>query len=129
LRVEENVTFHGGYDWENVGECIQAVHVGLITSLCEGFGLVILEMLSRGRPVIASDVGSCREVLEELGGGWVFPNRDLDALVGRMKVLCDAPKMIEETGKNGRRIWLENFTPEMMFERYRKFWSECGADS
>lgn len=128
LELSDSVTFHGEYDWRKVGECIQTVHVGLITSLCEGFGLVILELLSRSRPVIASDMGSSRELLEQMGGGWVFPLRDRDALVERMKTLCGDPELVRQTGERGRQIWQRHFSPSMMFDRYLAFWKECGAD-
>lgn len=128
LGLNQRVTFHGEYDWNTVGECIRTVHVGLITSLCEGFGLVILEMLSRSRPVISSDVGSSREILEEMGGGWIFPTRDYDALADRMKSLCDDSALIYKQGNRGQEVWRQNFTPTMMFERYLTFWRECGAD-
>lgn len=127
LDLDQNVSFHGEFDWQDVGEIIQTVHVGLITSLCEGFGLVILEMLSRRRSVIASDMGSSREVLEKMGGGWVFPIRDQDALVERMKAVCDDPTLIRKEGLRGQEVWRENFTPRMMFERYLAFWRECGV--
>ena len=127
LDLNGHVFFHGEYDWQEIDSCIQMIHVGLLPSLCEGFGLVILEMLSRGRPVIASDVGSTREVLEEMGGGWVFPIGDESALVGMMEAVCANPAMIEEQGRRGREIWREHFTPQMMFQRYLAFWRECGA--
>ena len=126
-RLGDCVFFNGEYDWGEVGRYIDQIHVGLMTSKREGFGLVILEMLSRRRPVIAGDVGSSREVLEELGGGWVVPAQDLVALTEQMKVVCDRPTLIEEMGSRGQMIWNRHFTPISMFERYLTFWRECGV--
>ena len=127
-KLEHCVFFHGEYDWRNVGKYIDAVHAGLITSKREGFGIVLLELLSRGRPVIACDIGSAREVLVELGGGWVVPAQDLISLSEQMKRLCDEPELIERVGACGKKVWKSHFRPEQMFERYLTFWRECGVD-
>lgn len=127
-KLEECVFFNGEYNWRDVGDYIDLIHVGLITSKREGFGLVILEMLSRKRPVIAGDVGSSREVLGELGGGWVVPAQDLIALTEQMKTLCDRPDLIEKMGSRGQEVWSNYFTPMAMFKRYLTFWRECGVE-
>ena len=125
--LEDRVYFHGAYHWRDVGRLIGEVHVGLITSKHEGFGLVMLELLSRKRPVVAVDVGSAREVLEELGGGWVVPAEDLVALTERMKALCREPRLIAEAGARGAEVWHAHFTPESMFRRFTEFWRTCGV--
>jgi glycosyltransferase involved in cell wall biosynthesis len=62
-----------------------------------------------------------------MGGGWVIPIRSEGALADRMKELCDDPALIRKEGVLGQKVWRENFTPKMMFERYLAFWRECGA--
>lgn len=126
-NLEEHVFFNGEYYWRDVGRYIDLIHIGLITSKREGFGLVILEMLSRKRPVIACDVGSSREVLGEFGGGWIVPPQDLIALTEQMKVLCNKPHLIEQMGSRAQDVWNSHFTPPSMFERYLAFWRACGA--
>ena len=126
--LEDCVYFNGEYEWHTVGKLIGDVHVGLLTSKREGFGIALLELLSRGRPVIAVDVGSAREVLSELGGGWVVPTQDLIALIEQMRKLCDEPALIQQAGARGQELWKSHFTPAQMFERYLAFWKECGVD-
>lgn len=126
--IEERVFFHGEYDWRQVGRLIGRVHVGLMTSKHEGFGLVMLECLSRKRPVITVDVGSAREVLGELGGGWVVPAQDLVALTEQMAELCRHPRLIAQAGTRGAEIWKAHFTPASMFRRQTAFWRQCGVE-
>lgn len=56
----------------------------------ESFGIVLVEAMSAGAPVVASDLGAFRRVLDDGGLGVLFPVEDsaalADALVG---VLCD----------------------------------------
>lgn len=55
------MTFHGRV---NVVEWFPKVDVQVLTSISEGQPLVILEGYCSGLPCVASDVGSCRELLE-----------------------------------------------------------------
>jgi len=49
------------------------------TSSLEGFGIALIEALSAGMPIIASDVPACREVLENGKAGFLVPSRDVSA--------------------------------------------------
>jgi polysaccharide biosynthesis protein PelF len=61
LALGERVTFHGRV---NVVEWFPKLDVQVLTSISEGQPLVILEGYCSGLPCVASDVGSCRELLE-----------------------------------------------------------------
>lgn len=127
LDVEDRVIFHGQYLPDDVGRMINRIDVGLVSSIHEGFGLVMLEMMSRSKPVISSDVGSAREVLEGLGGGWVVPVADMEAMAQAMLCCCRNRESISQKGQEARAVWQQHFTPEAMFSRYLDFWKNCGA--
>jgi len=61
LGLGEKVVFHGRVD---VVEWFKKVDIQVLTSISEGQPLVILEGFCSGLPCVASDVGSCRELLE-----------------------------------------------------------------
>ncbi|KZK99331.1 GT4 family glycosyltransferase PelF [Pseudovibrio sp. Ad26] len=61
LNLEETITFTGPV---NVAEYLSAVDLVALTSLSEAQPLVLLEAGAAGIPCVATDVGSCREVLE-----------------------------------------------------------------
>lgn len=56
----------------------------LFPSRCEGFGLVQIEAMSCGLPVIAADIPICRELIRDSGAGRLFPAGDSRALCGAM---------------------------------------------
>ena len=127
LGLREKVFFHGGYHWDQLDELVAQIDVGLMPSIYEGFGLVMLELMSRGRPVIATDVGSSREVLENLGGGWVVPRANTAELAKALTLCANASEIVRQKGAEARAVWQQHFTPEQMYRRYAEFWRECGV--
>lgn len=123
LGIASKVFFHGAYLWTNMDELVASIDVGLMPSTYEGFGLVMLELLSRGRPVIASDVGSSREVLEKFDAGLVVPRADTAGLASAMIELSTNPARLRVLASNARVAWETHFTPEAMVNRYLDFWS------
>jgi glycosyltransferase involved in cell wall biosynthesis len=125
LGVAAEVRFHGRYSYRDLDEIATRIDVAVLASIYEGFGLVILEMMSRGVPVISTDVGSSHEVLVGLGGGWVCARADTESLASAMMRCCDEPDVVSATGRTARRVWAEYFTPERMVDRYLDFWRSC----
>jgi glycosyltransferase involved in cell wall biosynthesis len=125
LGVDDAVWFHGRYSYRELDAIAAQLDVAVMASIYEGFGLVMLEMMSREVPVISTDVGSSREVLEDLGGGWVCARADTGALAAAMRRCCDDPETVSATGSAARRVWTEHFTPERMVDRYLAFWRRC----
>lgn len=128
LDVGPRVFLHGAYAGPDLDRLAGGVDVGLMPSAYEGFGLVMLELMSRGRPVIASDVGSSREVLQDLGGGWVFDRGDVEGLAACMARCCEDRPAVAAAGERARDVWLAHFQPRAMFARHVRFWRACGVE-
>ncbi len=109
--------------------------VVVLTSFSEGQPLVILEAYARGVPVIASDVGACREMIEgraaadrELGpSGFVTrvatPKETAAALVR----LARDPKLRRRMGEAGRRRVAASYQRRDMLASYRGLYAAMGA--
>jgi glycosyltransferase involved in cell wall biosynthesis len=95
---------------------IQAAIAGaaavVVPSLGEGFGMVALEAMERGRPVIASDVGGLPEIVADGDTGFVVPAGDAEALAEAMVALASDLGQAAAMGEAGRRRALEAFTQE-----------------
>lgn len=61
-------------------------------STYEGFGLVALEAMSQGLPVIATAVGCIPDLLRHQENGLLVPSRDSTALAAAIRRLADAPE-------------------------------------
>ena len=81
--VENRVQFLGAR--ADVAELVAESYIGIQSSNWEGFGLTAVEIMSAGKPIIATDVDGLKQVVE--GTGELFPVGDLNALTKIIKCL------------------------------------------
>ncbi len=62
-----NIVFHGFLSDADLDDLYKQVSVQIVPSIFEGFGLVVLEAMSKGIPVIATNVDGIRGIIED---GW-----------------------------------------------------------
>lgn len=68
---------------------MQRHHVMVFPSLCEGFGLVILEAMAQGLPVITTNHTGGPDVIEDGVDGFLVPIRDPEAIARRLTLLYE----------------------------------------
>jgi glycosyltransferase involved in cell wall biosynthesis len=90
----------------------------VVPSFGEGFGMVALEAMERGRPVVVSDVGGLPEIVADGETGVVVPAGDSEALAAAVVALVQDPDRAEAFGKAGRRRALDRFRQEHCTERH-----------
>lgn len=78
LGLDDRVWLHGPLTGVALAERYAAADLLVLPSRGETFGMVVVEALARGIPVVASDVGGVPEALGD-GGGMLVPVGDLDA--------------------------------------------------
>lgn len=83
----------------------------------ELLGLVMLESMACGTPVVCTDVGGMPEFVEHGVTGFVVPPNDPGALRERISYLLQNPEEAARLGREGRRRVLERFTWEAAARR------------
>ena len=73
------------------------------TTSSEGFGIALIEALAAGVPVVATDVGPCREILESGKIGLLVPPSDAKALAGGIAQLLGDPVLSARLSRDGLR--------------------------
>lgn len=84
----DNIRFEGFQ--ENLEPYFQKADVFILPSRQEGFGLVLLEAMSHGLPVIASGVGGIPEIVENNKNGFLFNRDNPEDLAEKIKYLLDS---------------------------------------
>jgi glycosyltransferase involved in cell wall biosynthesis len=88
LGLDDRVRFEGRVDEERKQHLLAASDAFVSTSEHEGFGLVFLEAMDRGLPVVAYDRGGQRDFLSDGVTGGLVPLRDRNAFaaaIGRLR--------------------------------------------
>jgi len=112
LGIASRVYFLG---WrEDVKEVLAALDVFLMPSLWEGFGLVLIEAMSRRIPVIASNVSAIPEIVVDGESGILIPPEDPQALAGAMQLLLQDRALRAYIGLLGEDRVETHFTAERM---------------
>jgi glycosyltransferase involved in cell wall biosynthesis len=84
VPYEEFVTFRGLLDLDEVREAYGAADIFVFPSMGDGFGLVMLEAMSAGLPVICSTNCAGADIVRDGENGFVIPAGDTDALIDRL---------------------------------------------
>ncbi len=126
-QLESSVRFIGGLprDDNSVAEVINQSTFVVMTSYLEAFGLVALEAMQMGRPVIASNVGGLPEIVCDGERGLLVPPRDPVALSQAMQTLLENPQEIIRMGKRAREWATQNYLLEDNIHHYEELFKEC----
>ena len=95
-----------------VQRAIEDAFAVVVPSLGEGFGMIALEAMERGRPVVVSAVGGLPEIVRDGETGLVVPPGDADVLADALVALASDLPRAARMGAAGRRRAVESFTPE-----------------
>ena len=95
----------------------------------ETLGKSILESYAHGRPVIGSDLGSRRELIEEGKTGLLFRVGDIEQLAGAISFLHDRPALTAEMGAAGREFVREHHSPETHYAALSNLYRELALRS
>ena len=97
------VTFLGRVSHQLLPYYYSAADVCVIPSYYESFGMVALEAMAMGTPVIASDVGGLAFLVKDGVNGFHVPSRDPEALAERIYTLLTDPNCRETLGRQARQ--------------------------
>jgi glycosyltransferase involved in cell wall biosynthesis len=106
FRVGKRVKFLGYVSDRKLASLYRQALCFVLPSLCEGFGLPVLEAMSYGCPVIASKAGALPEIVG--GAGLLVDPYQVEELAGAMKLVVENRELREDLREKG-------------FQRLKKF--------
>ena len=124
LGLGDAVTFSGRIS--PVAPAFEAAEVVVVPSFGEGFGMVALEAMERGRPVIASAVGGLPEIVDDGRTGVLVPPGDVDALAAAIRDLTASPARTAAMGAAGRARAIEQFSQDRCTDRTLELYRTAG---
>lgn len=122
LQLEEKVRFLGFR--QDVAEILAGVQIYTLISHWEGLPCTIIEAMRSGLPVVASDVGGVKEIIEDNRTGYVIPYGNRDLLTQRLAELVADAGLRTQMGSFGRQRYESQFKFESMYAKTLEVYRE-----
>lgn len=98
-------------------QVLRALDVLVLPSVLEGHPLVLLEAMALGRPVVATDIPGCREIVRDGVDGLLVPARNPEAIAAAVIGLLKSPEERVRLGAAGHARVREDFSEGRMLSR------------
>jgi FkbM family methyltransferase len=108
LGIDERVTFHGHVRIEQLWDHYRRADIFVLPSLWEGFGVVFLDAMSFGLPIVSTNVGAIPELVRHEENGLLVKPGDPMALAAAIERLVVSPSLRRKLGQNGFRFMQEH---------------------
>jgi len=108
----DNIEFTGQVSLNRVHEMVQKSDIFVCSSRDEVFPLTILEAMSYGKPIIATDVGGVKNMVKNKYNGFLVKNENSKAIAKSIMFFLNNMGFIKKYGENARKNFCDNFTIE-----------------
>ena len=113
----------------DIANLLRAMHLFVLPSRNEGISNTILESMSTGLAVIASDVGGNPELVSDGESGALVPANDVAALAAAIERYLDAPELIDAHGRAARKRAMGLFSLSAMVQSYQRLYDRLLSTS
>ena len=132
LGVTDRVVFLGFR--EDVGDLLAASDLVVLPSLREGLSIALLEAMATGKPIIATSIGSQREVASRADMARLVRPADALALSEAIVRLAGDEALMARLGASARALYESRYTENRMLQSYRQLYfdllrTKCPAEA
>ncbi len=120
--VKENLPFLEHVPWRPMNQLPSLYHestICVVPSIWpEPFGIVALEDMATGRPLIVTNVGGLGQIFDHGKEGYIIEPNNVDQMVFYLEHLLDDHQKCREMGEQGRKKVLQQYTWDHIYEKY-----------
>ena len=122
LGVTDRVVFLGFR--EDVGDLLAASDLVVLPSLREGLSIALLEAMAAGKPIVATSIGSQREVASRADMARLVRPADAPALSEAIVRLAGDEALMARLGASARALYESRYTENRMLQSYKQLYFE-----
>lgn len=122
LGIEAFVVF-GGFR-KDINRFYEIIDISVLTSLSEGLSITLLESMSHGLPVVATNVGGNSELVMDGQTGYLVPPKDTTSIADRIVQLLFDSDLRREMGYEGRQRIEQYFQIQNVADRYLEVYKD-----
>jgi len=108
--------FHGEVD--HLSKFLSQLDITLSTSISEGLPNAIMEAMSAGIPVVATDVGGVSELVHHNETGFLVSSGDLEGIVHYCTILLENKRLRRQMGRKGHELINRHFSIDRMVTEF-----------
>jgi glycosyltransferase involved in cell wall biosynthesis len=117
-----NVHFTGQV--QNVSALLQSADLLVLNSHEEPFGLVLIEAMSSGTPVLATRAGGIPEIVKDSENGWLIDKADTPGLARKLVELAKNKEELKRVSRHAREVTCPQFSLARFQGRLHNFYAE-----
>ena len=121
-ETEHFIEYLGSINHEKLVEYLQKTSMMVCPSLSEDFGMVVIEAMSCGTPVIASCTGGLIDIITDGDTGILFQTSNSNELAQKIEYLNENKDIRGKIGKNGREKVEKNFSWYIIVQKLLKIY-------
>ena len=125
MGLGSSIVFKGHIDEIEKKELLGMCNSFVLPSVLEGFGRVILEAFAMYKPVLASNIKSISEVIDDSINGFLISPYDVEMWAEKIKFMLSNHKESIAMGINGRRKVEQYFDLEYITDRMEELYTEA----
>lgn len=123
IGISNRVFFYGAC--RQIPKVLSEFDIFVMPSLwIESFGMVAIEAMAMGKPVISFETGALSEIVEDGKSGILVPNGDVRALSKAIEMLLNDTRLRKKMGKRGNERVSTKFNSELMGKQYMDLLNE-----
>lgn len=119
-HCSENIVFLGQKNQDEVIDILSATDIFVNSSYSEGLPTSVMEAASIGLPVVATDVGGTREIIDDERTGVLVKEGDVEQLACKLCELATNAKLRNDLSKNARKLVKQKYNWDMITDMWVK---------
>ncbi len=123
FNLSKHITFLGFVSGDEKLALLKACDIFCIPSVFESFGIVILEAMQYGKPVVASEAGGMPEIIDNGKNGLLVPPKESKKLADAICLLLDDENLRRTLGREAERS-VNKYSIEIVAQKYIKVYEE-----
>jgi len=112
----------------DMAQVLSRSHIATLPSYGEGVPKFLIEAAACGRPIVATDVPGCREIVQHNQNGILVPVKNTYALANALLKLIKDPELRKRMGACGREIVANSFSDKIVADKtmafYKTIWNK-----
>lgn len=126
IHRKEEIHFAGHLDQSALLQLYQQSDIFVLPSINEGMSNAVLEAMACGLPVLLTDTGGTKELLEEGGNGFLIQKNEPRSIAQQLRKYQEAPELLQEHGTRSRNKAL-SMSWKTVAEQYLALYEELQA--